>query len=275
MRVKDILVALSTRDQNDPGRDYAITMAAHHQAHVTAVAYSLVPESPFSVYPQFVSGLLHEFRAEAEQAATAARKRFQHAARSGEVEHSFEQASCPLLNAVSDFTSRLRTADIAILTQHKSGEVERFGDVFLEAALFHSGRPVLVVPRGYEAPFSVERVLIAWDASVHATRAVAAAIPFLVGTTSLRILTVQEPSKGSDFRESALVQHFRRHDLQPDLAQRSDRDVPEAILREVESFRATLLVMGGYGHSRFREFVFGGATRLMLKKMAAPVLLAH
>jgi len=275
MRVKDILLALSVRDQNDPARDYAISMAAHHQAHVTAVAYALVPETPFSVYPRFVSGVVEQFRAEAEQAVQAAWKGFDQAACAGKVEHSFEQATFPLLDAASDFMFRLRTADIAVMTQHKSGEPERFGDVIFESALFHSGRPVLVVPRGYRGQFSVERVLIAWDASVHATRAVFAAVALLAGSTSIRVLTVQERSKGDDFRESALLQHLRRHHLQADLAHRSDRDIPEAILREADSFRATLLVMGGYRHSRFREFVFGGATRLMLNKMAAPVLLAH
>ena len=275
MRVKDILIALNARDQNDPARDYAIGIAAHHHAHVTAVAYALVPEAPFSIHPQFVSGLVQKFRAEAEQAVQAAGKRFEHAARNSKVEHSFEETTCTLLEAASDFMFRLRTADIAVMTQHKRGDPERFGDVLFKSALFHSGRPVLVVPRGYQGHYSVERVLIAWDASVHATRAAAAAIPLLAGSASIRVLTVQEISKGDDFRQSALVQHLRRHDLNVELAQRSDRDVPEAILREVESFRATLLVMGGYRHSRFREFVFGGATRLMLDKMAAPVLFAH
>lgn len=275
MRIKDILIALSARDENDPARDYAIGIAARHEAHVTAVAYALVPEAPFSIYPQFVSGLVQKFRAEAEQAVQAAGIKFEHAARSGQVEHSFEQTTCALLDAASDFMFRLRTADMAVMTQHKSGDPERFGDFFFESALFHSGRPVLVVPRGHEAHFSVERVVIAWDASIHATRAVAAAVPLLVGDASIRVVTVQEISKGDDFRQRALVQHLRRHDLKVELAERSAQDIPEAILREVESFRATLLVMGGYRHSRFREFVFGGATRLMLDKMAEPVLFAH
>jgi nucleotide-binding universal stress UspA family protein len=272
---KDILIALSARDQDDPARDYAIGMAAQYQAHLTAVAYALVPEVPFSIYPEFVSGLAQQFRAEAKQAVEATRKRFEHAARGEEIEHSFEQATCPLLDAAADFMFRLRTADVAVMTQHKRGELERVGDVFFASALFHSGRPVLLVPRGYQAGFSSERVLIAWDASVHATRAVAAAVPFLVESASIRVLTVKEATKGEDFRESALVQHLRRHKLQVEPAQRADRGIPEAILREVESFRATLVVMGAYRHSRIREFVFGGATRLMLDKMAAPVLFAH
>lgn len=250
-------------------------MAAHHEAHVTAVAYALVPEIPFSIYPQFTSGVMQEFRAKAELAAQAAVDRFKHAAHSREVAHSFEQATCPLLEAAADFMYRLRTADIAVMTQHMSGEAERFGDVLFESALFDSGKPVILVPRGHQAQFSVERVLIAWDGSVHATRAVAAAFPFLVESSGVRILTVQERSKGNDFRESALVQHLDRHDVEADLVQRRDRDVPEAILREVASFRATLLIMGGYRHSRFREFLFGGATQLMLNRMTAPVLLAH
>jgi nucleotide-binding universal stress UspA family protein len=273
--IKDILAALAIRDETDPARDYALDMARHYRAHLTAVAYALSPDAPFSIYPGFVSGLAQKVRAEAEQAVLAARERFEAVARSSGVEHSFEQASCSVAEAASNFVYRLRTADIAVMTQHERHDPARFGDVFLDAALFRSGRPVLIVPRGYAGGFSVERVLIAWDASIHATRAVAAAVPFLVAGANVAVITVQEASKAEDFRGSALVEHLRRHGLDAVLTESRERDIPEAILRHAESSRATLLVMGGYGHARFRDFVFGSATRVILDQAPLPVLMAH
>jgi nucleotide-binding universal stress UspA family protein len=117
--------------------------------------------------------------------------------------------------------------------------------------------------------------LIAWDGSVHASRAVAGAMPLLKGGTKIEVFTVEEESKGPDFRGSALVTHLRRHSLDAYIAQQDEADIPAAIIKQAELFRASLVVMGGYGHSRFREFVFGGATMLMLQKMPVPVLMAH
>jgi nucleotide-binding universal stress UspA family protein len=99
-------------------------------------------------------------------------------------------------------------------------------------------------------------------------------MPLLEGA-DINVFTVEEASKGRDFGGSALVDHFRRHGLNAGVVQRNESDIPAAIVNEAELSRASLVVMGGYGHSRFREFVFGGATRLMLNKMPVPVLMAH
>jgi nucleotide-binding universal stress UspA family protein len=275
MTIKDILVGLATRDEADPALAYALNVATHFKAHVTGIAYALAPDVPFSVYPAFVTSLAAEFRTEANKAVERARNRFEQAARAAAVLHRFETQACSVHSAVTDFSFRLRTTDLGVVTQHKSDDIDAFGDLFLEAALFQAGRPLVVVPRGFERPFSLDRILIAWDASIHATRAVAAAAPLLAAGASIEVLTVEEASKGPAANGGALVQHLRRHGLDAVLAERRDRDAAEAIVREIEAFRASLVVMGGYGHSRLREFVFGGATRLMLSRMPVPVLMAH
>jgi nucleotide-binding universal stress UspA family protein len=275
MSIKDVLLGLAVQDEIDPAREFALALAAQYRAHVTAVAYGLTPDLPFSIYPEFVSGVAQQFRAIADQAIEAAHARFEQAARTADVEHTFEKEVCSPQTAAWDFMYRLRTTDIGVITQHKSGELERFGDLFLESALFHSGRPLIVVPRAFRQPFSLDRVLIAWDASIHATRAVAAAAPLLAPGATIEVFTVEETSKGTELRGSALVQNLRRHGLDAGLAERRERDIPKAILCEIETFRANLVVMGGYGHSRVRQFVFGGVTRLMLNKMPVPVLMSH
>jgi nucleotide-binding universal stress UspA family protein len=274
MAIKDVLVALAPRDEADPARDYALSLAGAYGAHLTAAAYPVVPQIPGTLYPDFAAGFAKQVQDEAEAAVKSARGRFEQAARKAGVNHSFHGFSSSIHAIATDFAERLRTADIGILTQHKADDLERVGDLFIEGALFRSGRPVIIVPRGHGGRFSPERVLIAWDGSIHATRAVAGAMP-LLERAAVEVFTVEEPSKGRDFRGNALVEHLRRHGLDATVADRQDRDVPEAIIREAGLFRASLVVMGGYGHSRFREFVFGGATRAMLGKMPVPVLMAH
>jgi nucleotide-binding universal stress UspA family protein len=275
MPIKDILLALAPRDERDAARDYAIEMASLNSAHLTAASYPLVPDVPGSVISgEFVAELVQRTKTDAESVAADARKRFEHAAKSAGVLHSFHGFSASVRAVTTDFAMRLRTADIGVLTQHETNDLGRFGDLFIEGALFRSGRPVIIVPREYTGRFSTQRVLIAWDGSVHAARAVLAAMP-LLENAEISVFTVEEISKGQDFRGSALVDHLRRHGLTASIAQRKESDIPSAIVNEAEQGRASLVVMGAYGHSRFREFVFGGATRAMLSKMPTPVLMAH
>jgi nucleotide-binding universal stress UspA family protein len=271
--IRDILVALAPGGDNDPGRDYALAMAAKHGAHVTAAAYAVVPEIPGSLTAPLVRGLVGDAQAEVEQQVNEARARFERAAKTAGVHHGFHGSAASLQAAAADLAQRARTADLTVMTQHRN-DFERVGDVFMEAALFRSGRPAIIVPRQYAGRFSTERVLIAWDGSLHASRAVLGAMPLLTDA-EIKVFSVEEVAKGRDFLGSALVDHLRRHGLNAGLGQNDEPDIPRTILKEADAFRASLVVMGAYGHSRFREFIFGGATRAMLAEMRAPVLMAH
>ena len=274
MPIKDILVGLSVGDEQDRGRHFALSMAAEFGAQVTGLAYALEPPMSFSVYPEFTSEIMQRHRTEARQAVELVREGFVEAANRAGVPHDFHSASVTVQQATSDFAYRLRTADIAVLTQHQAG-LEHFGDLFAEAALFHSGRPMIVVPKDHADRFSAERVLIAWDGSIHAARAVAAAMPLLKRASKIEVLTIKEASKASNLRGNELVRHLRLHNLNAVLCERDNPDIPGSLIKEAGLFHASLIVMGGYGHSRLREFVFGGATRLMLSKLPVPVLMTH
>jgi nucleotide-binding universal stress UspA family protein len=274
MSIKDIVVALAPADENDPGRDFALAMALKYSAHVTAAAYAIVPEIPGGASAAVVRGLVSNAKAHVEEQVNEARRRFENAAKSAAVHHHFHGATTSLHVAARAFAQRLRTADIAVMTQHTPNDLEHVGDVFLEAALFGSGRPVILVPKTFRGQFSVERILIAWDGSLHASRAVLGGMP-LMNDAQIQVFSVEETAKGKDFLGSALVEHLRRHQLNAGLAQNNAADIPNAILKEADLFRASLVVMGGYGHSRFREIMFGGATRSMLAEMRCPVLMAH
>ena len=146
--------------------------------------------------------------------------------------------------------------------------------VVLEAALFETGRAVLIVP-GPLAPDFAERILVAWDGGKQASRSVAAALPFLEAATAVSVYTRDE---GEDRCTAAeLVQYLSRHGAPSNRIADDDpkRPVNAAILAAAQQANAGLIVMGGYSHSRFREMILGGVTEHMLFHADRPVLMAH
>ena len=121
--------------------------------------------------------------------------------------------------------------------------------------MFESGRPVLLVPFVHKAPLSLTRVLVAWDGGRTAARACADALPFLTQAELVEVVTVDERREKPDTPIGT--------------------GIAETLLSYAADAGADLLVMGGYGRSRLREFVLGGATRGILEAMTLPVLMAH
>jgi nucleotide-binding universal stress UspA family protein len=120
--------------------------------------------------------------------------------------------------------------------------------------------------------------MICWDGSRPAARAVADALPFLKKAKQVEIVIVSEkPNKKDEIPGADLGQHLARHDLKVELEHITspDIDVASTILSYVADSGADMIVMGGYGHSRVREFVLGGVTRGMLESMTVPVLMSH
>ena len=151
-------------------------------------------------------------------------------------------------------------------------------DLLIESALFESGRPVIVVPYILKDALKVDRILVCWDGSRSAARAIADALPFLKRGKTIEIITVASGSSRTDELPGAdLGEHLARHDLSIEVKRlvAADVDVSNVILSYAADCAADFIVMGGYGHSRLREFVLGGATRGILESMTVPVLMAH
>jgi nucleotide-binding universal stress UspA family protein len=272
--MKHIIAGLSPREYEDRTQDYALSMASVFGSHVTGLIYALEPHVPSGFYGNFTADLIQRFRTDAVELANLTGGKFVKAARAVNVRHEIHTLSGTVEQATSDFVARVRTADVAILTQHHTAELGRVGDVFAEATLFQSGRPTIFVPKDHRTGFSASRILIAWDDSIHAARAVAAAMPFFAGS-EIRVLTVSEPNKKQEFHGKELVRTLSMHGVNATLAQSKGEDVPETIVDEAETYRASLVVMGAYGHSRVRQFLLGGVTRLMFSRMPTPVLMVH
>jgi nucleotide-binding universal stress UspA family protein len=147
-----------------------------------------------------------------------------------------------------------------------------------ETALFESGRPVLVVPYIQKTGLALGKVLVCWDGSRSAARAAGDAMPFLARADGVEVLIVTgERGKSDEIPGADIGHHLARHGLKVDVKRivAADSDVANTILSYVADSSADLIVMGGYGHSRLREFILGGVTRGILEAMTVPTLMSH
>jgi nucleotide-binding universal stress UspA family protein len=125
---------------------------------------------------------------------------------------------------------------------------------------------------------TLHRIMICWDGSRAASRAVADALPLLKKSKQVEVVIVSDkPNKIDEMPGADLGQHLARHSLRVDIKQITspDIDVPSTILSHAADSFADMIVMGGYGHSRLREFILGGVTRGLLESMTVPVLMSH
>jgi nucleotide-binding universal stress UspA family protein len=169
---------------------------------------------------------------------------------------------------------RGRAADLLVVG--RSREDEGVAMDVLEASLMATGRPVLIasntVPRRVPGT-----VVIAWKDTPEAARAVTAALPFLASADHVIIATINE-NEGHDDESCDRIQHaVQWHNANTTVLRLKvgDRSPVETLLSAATASKADLLVMGGYGHSRVREFIFGGFTRHVLQGADLPILITH
>jgi nucleotide-binding universal stress UspA family protein len=170
-----------------------------------------------------------------------------------------------------------RYADLVIAGQPEPGEP--LAKAFAGELVLSTGRPVLFVPYVGRFPDVGKRVLVAWNASREAVRAVSDALPLLVRADSLEVVAFA-PESGWDHGEvpgADIALYLARHGVKATAARQNapDVEIGAQILSRAADAGADLIVMGGYGHSRLRELALGGATRSVLQAMTVPVLMAH
>ena len=180
----------------------------------------------------------------------------------------------PLPNALVDLA---RLHDLLILP---APEIDSFDRSYVKAAVFETGRPALLLPsgKGNKSLNSLDKVVVAWDYSREASRAIADALPILMKARQVHILSVLgESGLRTTSTFSDLEKYLAAHKVNYVMEQRAVKDggVGDTIVAYAQEVNADLLVMGAYGHSRFREFVLGGATRSILTSPPLPVFLSH
>jgi nucleotide-binding universal stress UspA family protein len=275
--IKDLVAYLATDASEDPARNYALSIAEIFGAHVTGFTSAIQPIIPGPVVGGVGADFIGSVIAENQRAAKARLDRFEEAANKLGLQTSKRQISATLADSASSFAKLASCCDLSVIAQ--SGP-DSYGanDLAIEGALFRSGRPAIVVPYIHKLPISLKRTICCWDGSPSAARAIADAVPLLKKADRVELLiVVTEKIKDDEIIGADMAEHLARLGLNVTLQRinAADIDVGNAILSHVADSGSEFLVMGGYGHSRLREFVLGGATRTILSSMTVPVLISH
>ena len=274
---KNIVVNLSVGEASDAGTAYAISVAAAFEAHLAGIAFSYEPSMAEFGYEGVAVSLIEAERAKAQSAADAAIAKFEESARRHGLSAESHRIEAGFAAAGAHFAALARRFDLSVVTQAEPRKVVPEG-MILEAALFESGRPVLAVPYIQKTGLTLDRVMVAWDGSRNAARAAGDAMPFLKRAKSVEVVMVTaERAKSNEMPGADIAHHLARHGLNVAVQRivSVETDVANTILSYAADAGTDFIVMGGYGHSRLREFVLGGATRGILGAMTVPVLMSH
>ncbi len=275
--IKDLVVNLGLGKPRDVAADYAISIAETFGAHASGVAFAYEPVVPPSVMGGIPADIIDAQWAASDAAANAAIAAFETAVARAGITADHRKLSASIGGAGDLFGRLARRFDLAVTAQAEPKGSAAPG-LIIEGALFGSGRPVVVVPYIQQDGLKLDRVMICWDGSRPAARAIADAMPFLARSKTIDVVIVASGREKSDEIPGVdMGEHLARHGLEIDVKRivSSDVDVPNTILSQAADSGAQFMVMGGFGHSRLREFVLGGATRGILDAMTVPTLMSH
>ncbi|WP_164730398.1 universal stress protein [Pelagibacterium montanilacus] len=275
--IKDICVHLDGNVEDEARLAIAEQIAEHFDAFLAGVLVNPLPAiramGGFGYNGLGLDELQHSARARGDEAMRHLRTRFDALPMRHELRrHDVEDARCSEI-----FVQEARLFDLFVGTR-PYGHEDNLADV-IEAVLFRSGRASLLVPPGAIKSFDPDTIVVAWSNTRESARAVSEAMPFLVRAKAVSVCMVGNEDKGGIERAaqgSDIARHLDRHGVKVQLNPvPHGKGVSDTLLEEATLAGAGLLVMGAYGHSRFREWMLGGATRGVLTRATLPVLIAH
>jgi nucleotide-binding universal stress UspA family protein len=274
--LKDIAVLLPVDRPAGALIDCAASVATLFEAHLDGIACVYQAMNPMIASEAAAVVMAAEYETGVEQAAIVL-DQFEIAARRLDIPHDAKSTFNVSYAATRTVTEMSRLYDLNIVAQPDRSNPSQ-ADFLSEAVLFGSGRPMLMIPYITRGPVKTDRVLICWDGGVPAARAVHNAMPFLRKATTIDIVAVNEKEEAAgEVTSAALIAHLARRDL-PATSLRLTADVANihnAILSLAADHDADLIVMGGYGHSRLREYILGGTTRGVFESLTVPALISH
>jgi nucleotide-binding universal stress UspA family protein len=281
MSYKDLLVVLDSDAASRRRIDLAVALAERFAAHLIGLYPLPMPEVPhhLSYYdPAVLDPFFMDLRQQARAAADAEREAFEHAASLHGLSAEWRVVA---EGREADAALHARYVDLTILGQldPDRGELDLIRPR-PEQVTFASGRPVLVVPYAGKFEAVGRRVLIGWNASREATRAVNDAMPLLMAADIVTVLTIdarEGPDAHGELPGADISLHLARHGVKAEIERTVSAGISpgDVLLSRAADLGADLLVIGAYGHSRVRELLLGGATRSILQSMTLPVLMSH
>jgi nucleotide-binding universal stress UspA family protein len=279
MAFRDVLLTLTSYPEPTPVFvvEDAVSVAAVLGAHIAGLSCEVNVQLPGHFISGSMVGLPGIIAGEAAKSRRNAQDLiavFDAAAERSGVSHESILQKCKSFEVPDLLVEYARLRDLTIMPVPES-----YDQWYAEAVIFGSGRPTLILPqRPRSRPFELGTVAVAWDFSRAAARAIADAMPILEKAREVRIVTVTN-EKVLDRKHSSeeLAKNLSRHgiDVVLDKVDAAGRTIGDVLEAHAASCKADILVMGAYGHSKFREFFLGGATKSLLSQPPIPILFSH
>lgn len=277
---KDLVIPITGTPGDMDALNIATDLAVSHGAHLTVLVMVNLPTpmlGPWGMVPDVaMSDVYGNLRSQAKTNVAKLESRLEKESISFEV-RLIETLAEPARMAAH----RAHHADLAIVAGSIGDTIEAetthayFGSLLLE-----SGRPVLVVPPRCKVSMPPKRVVMAWRPTSEAARALHDAMPLLAGAEAVDLLLIDTSDEERDPRVQPgadIARHLARHDVETNVVvlKSGKKAVSSILLDHAREIRANLIVVGGYGHSRFREWAMGGMTRELLISAPIPVFYSH
>lgn len=275
MAIKDIITLVDLGGKRAAAQ-VALDLAGRTGAHVTGLSVAFEPVVPGFIAAPMPADYIEIARDQALKAAAAANTSFGEMARRAGIVAEARTAEMITGGSAESVVGHCRLTDLVVIGQDNPEEPEPMREMLIEAVLFETGVPVLIVPY-IGGALTLRNVMVAWDGSPTASRAVHAALPVLAMAEKVTVMLVETGKARPGEPGADIATYLARHGLNVtvDVVPRPQTRIADAILNYVADNAVDLVAMGGYGHSRMREFLFGGATREILTSMTVPVLMAH
>ena len=276
MNYKTILVHIDPGRHSEKRLEFAIRLASKHGACLAGL-YVFSPYLP----PGYIMAQMGaEIEAAQNKIAAEAMSRAEDAFRkqtsaAGLANIEWHNAYDEPVHALA---LQAQYADLVVIGQSDSTDDSGMAMDFPERLVLSTARPVLIIPHTGDFPSIGKRILVAWNATQEATRAIANATPLLSSADSVYVMAVNcKSSKKEIICSDNMVRYLERLGIRAEIKdlQNVEIDVGNELLSRASDLSADLVVMGCYGHSRLREWVLGGATRTLLESMTVPVLMSH
>lgn len=279
MAYKSLMTVLTNAEAMESTLSAAAELARREDAHLEVLCLGIDRTQAGYYYAGAAIVLQQDMLDRAEEEARTLDAKARERLSREDIRWSSEAAVAQLGALNGLVAARARFNDLVILPKPFGPARGQEDEAVVEAALFEGQAPVLVLPDSGLGDSLGKRIVVAWNQSSEALVAVRRALPLLTKAETVDIAIVDPSSHGSERSDPGgpLSQFLARHGAQAEVSvlAKTMPKVSEVLLRHVHDRSADLLVMGAYGHSRFREAILGGATRAMLENADVPVFMAH
>jgi nucleotide-binding universal stress UspA family protein len=270
--MKSILLHVQSDAGMEARLQAALAIARAHGGHVsclhvTPINLYIVSDGVYGAY------LMPDFATRLDEMEAKIRADIEGRLKNEDVSFDYQQITG---DPAQELISRSALVDLIVLGRYHHQET-RYTPLTLIGDVLNNARvPVLVQPQEKAAFDPFGSAIVAWNGSLEAANALRGALPMLRKASAVHVVTVEEP-KENELPPLAASEYLARHDIKSELHPLTKSEIPvaEAIVSTAQVMKAAYIVMGGYGHSRAREYLFGGVTRDLLTESPIPLLMAH